>query len=446
MGPSFAMSTKDSSRAYSVVVYTTLYREGGPKFERAAQTKAAELRAAGQRVICKAVESKRDFVSILQNVGSSGNVLDELHFFGHSGMYGIMFGTRQWPEQFSPHEWRTLELPTTPESKLYFHACRSGRWFAPFIARTLNVTAFGYHNYTTVSLSKTNFVWDGWGASSDNLYIIACPGKKSHGLMASLIKYLGFVRADEMVAYHANQGEIDTSYESVAELYDSTFEDIVVRKDELNWLEKKLSGIKPQNVLDIGCGNGAFLSRLSPQFECGTGVDLSEGMLKTARARHADNKKLQFTKIDGPKLPFDDNTFDVVTSTLSFRYLDWDPMMLEILRVLKPGGRFLVLDMVAAPVRINEWGKFLISKFRMMKQRIFYRQYYQALKKLVTSRGWQKMLQHNPIRSEHEMRWYLESRFQGNQAEIINVGAHSRILAFDSGAIHFKTVEKLSYP
>lgn len=73
----------DSKNAYSVVLYTTLYREGGMAFERAAQTKAAELRLTGSRVICKAVESKRDFVNILQNIGSSENVIEEsgaIHF------------------------------------------------------------------------------------------------------------------------------------------------------------------------------------------------------------------------------------------------------------------------------------------------------------------------------------------------------------------------------
>ena len=56
------------------------------------------------------------------------------------------------PEQFSPHEWRTLDLPFAPDGEAFFHACRSARWFAPFFARTFNVPASGFHWYTTVSL------------------------------------------------------------------------------------------------------------------------------------------------------------------------------------------------------------------------------------------------------------------------------------------------------
>ena len=64
-----------------------------------------------------------------------GRTLAELHFVGHSGMYGPMFGSTAWPEQFSPHEWRTFPLPWAVGAEAYFHACRTGRWFAPFFAR-----------------------------------------------------------------------------------------------------------------------------------------------------------------------------------------------------------------------------------------------------------------------------------------------------------------------
>jgi ubiquinone/menaquinone biosynthesis C-methylase UbiE len=211
-------------------------------------------------------------------------------------------------------------------------------------------------------------------------------------------------------------------------------------------LEAKIEKLDVQTMLDIGCGNGSFLNRLSGHFEKGVGVDASEGMLRQARAKMFTNSKLSFHKIDGPKLPFPDNSFDVVTSTLAFRYLDWDPMVAEILRVLKPGGRFLVLDMVTAPVSFNELGAFVFSKVRQVYQKFFHRKYFRALKKLVTSKGWQKMLHHNPIRSENEMRWYLESRFPGQTAEIINIGYRSRILAFDTGRITVKKVSKISYP
>jgi len=56
------------------------------------------------------------------------------------------------------------------------------------------------------------------------------------------------------------------------------------------------------------------------------------------------------------------------------------------------------------------------------------------------------MLKHNPIRAEHEMKWYLESRFPGRKVEKINVGWNSCILAFDSGDIKNIKDIYLTYP
>ena len=56
------------------------------------------------------------------------------------------------------------------------------------------------------------------------------------------------------------------------------------------------------------------------------------------------------------------------------------------------------------------------------------------------------MLRYNPIRAEHEMRWYLESRFPGRRVETINVGWNARVLAFDSGPLEPGNVAAQSYP
>ena len=93
--------------------YTTRYREGGPKFERAALTLAADKRREfpDLEVRCERLESKREFLAAMQRLVADGLELRELHLIVHAGMYGPMFGTVAWPEQFSPHEWRTLKLP-----------------------------------------------------------------------------------------------------------------------------------------------------------------------------------------------------------------------------------------------------------------------------------------------------------------------------------------------
>lgn len=442
------LQNKNNSKRVNLILYTTIYRDGGDKFERAAHTMHEDLQKSSPlSSFITSVESKEEFLAEFEKIKSAGQTVDQFYFYGHSGMYGIMFGTISWPEQFSPYEWKNMELAVDRETQMFFYACRSGRWFAPFIAKTLKVKAYGFHNYTTVSLSPKQFIWEGYKPFNKNkIYIIACPGKKSHGVFASAFKYLCLTKADEFLKYEPTEEVIDTTYDSVAHLYENTFEDIEVRKDELDWLTAKFAALKPSKVLDIGCGNGSFLNKLSPHFTEGNGVDLSLGMIEQAKTFRKENTKLTFAKIDGPHLPFPDNSFDVVMSTLAFRYLDWDPCISEILRVLKPGGRFLVLDMVAAPVKWREYPLFIVSKVKYVIQSWVNRKYYRALKAMVTSANWRKMLHYNPIRSEHEMKWYLESRFAGHRAEILNIGWRSRILAFDTGPVTTKQVEQLQYP
>jgi hypothetical protein len=131
---------------------------------------------------------------------------------------------------------------------------------------------------------------------------------------------------------------------------------------------------------------------------------------------------------------------------MSFRYLDWDPLLAEIRRVTKPGGKFLIVDMVTVPVKYSEYPRLVGDKLRTMKQQKQNRDFDQNLQRLVSHPDWKKMLEYNPIRSEHEMKWYLESRFPGQRMEILNMAWNSRIVAFDSGPIEKVIEAKLSYP
>ncbi len=430
-----------------LILYTTLYREGGDKFARAAQTLAAEKRRAHPDAVVRAqaVESKADVVAQFRAAEEAGEPIRELHFVGHSGMYGPMFRTRAIPEQFSPHEWRTLRIPFAPGAAAWFHACRTARWFAPFFARTFGVPAHGYHWYTTVSLRPDRFRWERLALRRDPpLYILGCPGRKSHGLLGSLGKYATGA-AEAMKRFDPLPPEGDPTYDSVAPLYDEVFEDITVREDEWRWLDATLPP-GPLRVLDVGCGNGALLMQLGGRVAHGVGVDASAGMIERARMRAAGRPELEFVRIDGPVLPFPDDSFDVVTSLLSFRYLDWDPIMNEIRRVLRPGGRLLVVDMVTAPVRWRETPRLLAGKAREYTGRVRRRPFAQRLRRMVTDPRWQTMLRYNPIRAEHEMKWYLESRFPGRRVETLNVGWNARVLAFDSGPVQPGDVPPQSYP
>jgi ubiquinone/menaquinone biosynthesis C-methylase UbiE len=431
--------------------YTTLYREGGPKFERAARTMEREKRAAHpDRVVrCERIDSKREFVDAMERVRAEGQSLEELHFMGHSGMYGPMFRTSAMPEQFSPHEWRQLSLPFAPRAEAFFHACRTARWFAPFFAQTFGVPAHGYHWYTTISTRPDRFAWEGIQTAGAHrpLYVVSCPGKKSHGLIVGVLKYAGLQPIERMKRCDPQPPEGDPTYDAVAALYDDVFADITVRADEWRWLNQRLTaaGGRPR-VLDVGCGNGALLTALANRIAGGVGVDRSPRMIELARQRASGQPTLSFMTIDGPQLPFADASFDVVISLLSFRYLDWDPIMNELRRVLAPGGRILIVDMVTVPTRLGEIPQLFRSKTRQLTGHVQRPEYRRRLRAMVGDPRWKTMLKYNPIRSEHEFRWYLESRFPGRRVEVLNLGRNSRILAFDTGPLDPGWVPPQSYP
>ncbi len=427
-----------------LILYTTKYRLGGHQFPVVAKTMAEEKRPAGVAAVTRAVESKRDVLHAIAEIREAGIAIKEFIFVGHSGMYGPMFGTVAFPEQFSPYEWEQMKIPFADDGAAYFYCCRSARWFAPFFARTFNVPAYGFFWYTTFSRCKTKFVSAG-DSTAAPLYTIGCKGRKSHGLVGAAKKRLGLEPAEAMKRFEPRPPDGDTSYDHVAELYDAAFQDIRVRQDEWNWLGRHL----PEgsiDVLDIGCGNGALLNALADRIVSGTGVDESSKIIECARLKNAEHDHLRFEKIDGPVLPFPDNSFDCVTSLMSFRYLDWDPLLAEIKRVTRPGGKFLIIDMVTVPVAVSEYPRLLADKLRTMKNQKANARFDAALKKLVSHPDWKKMLEYNPIRSEHEMKWYLESRFAGQKMEILNMAWHSRIVAFDSGPVETGVEAKLTYP
>lgn len=100
------------------------------------------------------------------------------------------------------------------------------------------------------------------------------------------------------------------------------------------------------SILDLGSGAGQILRHLVDTVEPGTRVtacDLSDQMLRRA-ARRVDSPIPEYVAADMTCLPFEDGTFDAVTLGYVIEHLD-DPRpgLREIHRVLRPGGRMLLL-------------------------------------------------------------------------------------------------------
>jgi ubiquinone/menaquinone biosynthesis C-methylase UbiE/predicted metal-dependent enzyme (double-stranded beta helix superfamily) len=453
--PFASIAPKSQATPVIWVAYTTHYRGGSAEFAMAANTMARELAAEypDAEVMVSGVRQKADFTAEMAGFVGSGRVLSQLHLISHAGMYGPMFGATDWPEQFSPHEWRAMTIPFAVDGQAYFHACRSARWFAPFFADVFDVPAFGNHNYTNVSARKDRFAWAGRRPTArQELYMIAAPGKKSHGLRGSVRKYLG-CPAEPLVESRPSAKETERSYDRVAELYDRAYADIRVREAEWQWVADRAASARaelgrPLRVLEIGCGNGALLRALDDNgdIDFGVGVDSSAGMLARARERSYGRARLRFGKVDGPALDIPDNHVDVVLSFLSFRYLDWDPVMAEIRRVLAPGGRLWVVDMVERPAGLRELGVLARSALAHLRTRHARPQFTADLAALTTSPDWLNMLRHNPIRAEHEYRWYFGSRFPDARLDTLTTTLSQRVVAFDSGPLAKGLTTPLSYP
>jgi arsenite methyltransferase len=110
-------------------------------------------------------------------------------------------------------------------------------------------------------------------------------------------------------------------------------------------------GVKPgQDVLDIGSGPGFLACEMAEEAGPGgsvRGIDPSEAMLSVARRRPSatGSAPVEFGPGQATELPFANGEFDVVTSTQVYEYVDDMPTALaEAYRVLRPGGRLLVLD------------------------------------------------------------------------------------------------------
>jgi ubiquinone/menaquinone biosynthesis C-methylase UbiE len=129
---------------------------------------------------------------------------------------------------------------------------------------------------------------------------------------------------------------------------------VASRGRELVFRERQvdLARIAPgEAVLDVGCGTGSLAIAAARRIgERGVvhGVDPSAELLARARnkARRA-GVEVTFAVAAGEALPLPDASFDVVLSTLVFHHLSHDALrasVVEIRRVLKPGGRMLAVD------------------------------------------------------------------------------------------------------
>lgn len=157
-----------------------------------------------------------------------------------------------------------------------------------------------------------------------------------------------------MLSYKTIGGNlIDKSPEKIQKMFDEICEkydflnnlmsfgtQIFIKKDCINQLNSK----SPLKILDLCCGTGDLTRILRKKFPDAEvfGADFSEKMLEIAKTK---NNKIEYLQSDVTNLPFEDNSFDIITIGFGLRNIEnFYGAIDEIYRVLKPKGQIMHLD------------------------------------------------------------------------------------------------------
>ncbi|MCR4593384.1 MAG: bifunctional demethylmenaquinone methyltransferase/2-methoxy-6-polyprenyl-1,4-benzoquinol methylase UbiE [Bacteroidaceae bacterium] len=149
--------------------------------------------------------------------------------------------------------------------------------------------------------------------------------------------------------------QVEKMFDNIASTYDRLNHTLSLGIDRL-WRNKAIDSLKPfspQNILDIATGTGDFAilaaKRLKPKHVIG--ADISLEMMEIAA--HKVNQQvlervISFQREDCMNLTFADDTFDAVTVAYGARNFEsLDKGLREILRVLRPGGHLLILELAS---------------------------------------------------------------------------------------------------
>lgn len=139
--------------------------------------------------------------------------------------------------------------------------------------------------------------------------------------------------------------KVAEQYDRFADSYDERWRAYL--SGTLEFLKDRMDLSGEERVLDVACGTGEFerLLLVDHPALCVTGVDISRKMLDVARRKLAAHENVGLEWAAAEELPFPSGTFEVVVTASSFHYFDNPTVaLLEMRRVLKPGGRAIVLD------------------------------------------------------------------------------------------------------
>ena len=170
----------------------------------------------------------------------------------------------------------------------------------------------------------------------------------------------------------ARQRENARMFDRIAHRYDFLNRLLSMRRD-VTWRRRLVDHLPPGSrlhLLDVATGTGDLLLSLSEhsgRIGCGVGLDLAGRMLQLGQQKIDGSKQrscLSLVLGDGTLMPFPNDCFDVITIGFGIRnFADTSRGLREFYRVLKPGGRLLVLEFSLPANRILYYGYLVYFRF-----------------------------------------------------------------------------------
>jgi ubiquinone/menaquinone biosynthesis C-methylase UbiE len=220
-------------------------------------------------------------------------------------------------------------------------------------------------------------------------------------------------------------------YDQAAEEYAAVFDHISLRLFEWPWIKKQVARLRPRSLLDLGCGNGYLSKALIGTAPEICALEPSPVMCALAKKTLGDDVDLRQGQAES--MPFGDNSFDMVISLLSFRYMVWDKALDEIYRVLKKDGFFILVDLFASSFTPLYFHKYIAAWAASHFQYIRNSGYCKKLRRLTQSGSWRKIVQEHPKRNLSDASVFIQNKFFIKEAKILSAGLRGKTAGFICG-------------